>query len=604
MNVRFRRRPAPALLALLLAGAALLPGFSPGAATPAAAQSYDDFVTTAPVTPSTVARGETVTINVSVTSRIATTALVDVEVHGPGGKVFQVFNDGQSFTAGQTRTYPLGWTIADGVALGAYTVHVGVFSPGWGTVYHWNAGAGSLTISDGTPPDNVGAPKVMPLGDSLTDGYNIPGGYRPRLEGLLREDGLRVDFVGSLTNGPAGFRDQEHEGHSGWRIEQITGQAPAWLRAYQPEVVLLLIGTNDMAQNYDPGGAPGRLATLLDTITNTLPQTQVVVSSIPRMGPGPSDVLDRIQAYNAAIPGIVQEKAAAGRKIRYVDAFSVITPDDLAGDWTHMATGGNDKLAATFHPALRDILRASTPPATATALPVATATLTPTATRTATRTPTATATRTATSTATATATPEPPTATVVPPTATVAPPTATVAPPTATVAPPTATVVPPTATVVPPAATATPTATVVLVASATPTVTPTATPPATRTATATQTRTPTATAAAPSFTITAAASPTSVVRGGSSRLNVRVQSRTAGRWLVDVEIYGPNGLAFQRYYDDQAFTAGQTRSYTPTWSVPAGSPAGTYYVKVGVFSPGWTSLHAWADSAGQIEVTP
>ncbi|HVG98365.1 MAG TPA: SGNH/GDSL hydrolase family protein, partial [Chloroflexota bacterium] len=376
MNVRIGRRPARGLLALLFAGAALLPGFAPWAAASASAQSFDDFVTTAPVTPSSVAQGETVTINAAVTSRIATTALVDVEVHGPGGKVYQAFNDSQSFSAGQTRTYPLGWTIADGVAPGAYTVHIGIFSPGWGTVYHWNAGAGSLTVTDGAPPPNQGAPKVMPLGDSLTDGYNIPGGYRPELQALLQSDGLQVDFVGSLTNGPAGFRDQEHEGHSGWRIEQIDGQARAWLTASQPEVVLLLIGTNDMAQNFDPAGAPGRLSALLDTITSTLPQTRVIVSSIPRMGPGPSDVLDRIQAYNAAIPGIVQQKAAAGRRVSYVDAFSVITPDDLWGDWTHLAASGDRKLAETFHPALRDILRAAAPP-TATPLPVATATSVP-----------------------------------------------------------------------------------------------------------------------------------------------------------------------------------------------------------------------------------
>ena len=135
-----------------------------------------------------------------------------------GGKFVQTYNDAQVFAAGQTRAYTLGWTIPDGVAPGAYTVHIGIFSPGWGTVYHWNAGAGSLTVTDGTPPPNAGAPKVMPLGDSLTDGYYTPGGYRPDLAELLGQDGLLVDYVGSLANGPAGFRDQEHEGHSGWRI--------------------------------------------------------------------------------------------------------------------------------------------------------------------------------------------------------------------------------------------------------------------------------------------------------------------------------------------------------------------------------------------------
>ena len=42
----------------------------------------------------------------------------------------------------------------------------------------------------------------MPLGDSLTDGYNIPGGYRIELVSRLDADDLDVDFVGSLRNGP------------------------------------------------------------------------------------------------------------------------------------------------------------------------------------------------------------------------------------------------------------------------------------------------------------------------------------------------------------------------------------------------------------------
>ena len=78
-----------------------------------------------------------------------------------------------------------------------------------------------------------------------------------------------------------------------------------------------------------------------------------------------------------------------------------------------------------------------------------------------------------------TATPVPPTATPVPPTATPVPPTATPVPPTATPVPPTATPVPPTATPVPPTATPQPTATPVP-PTATP-VPPTATPQPTAT---------------------------------------------------------------------------------------------------------------------------
>ena len=67
----------------------------------------------------------------------------------------------------------------------------------------------AATLGDSTPI------VVMPLGDSLTDGYNIPGGYRIDLVSRLDADDLDVDFVGSLRNGPSSLRDRDHEGHSG-----------------------------------------------------------------------------------------------------------------------------------------------------------------------------------------------------------------------------------------------------------------------------------------------------------------------------------------------------------------------------------------------------
>ena len=64
--------------------------------------------------------------------------------------------------------------------------------------------------------------RVLPLGDSITDGAGAPGGYRLRLYQLLTNAGFNVDFVGTLTdNGAPGLPDPDHEGHSGWRIDQI-----------------------------------------------------------------------------------------------------------------------------------------------------------------------------------------------------------------------------------------------------------------------------------------------------------------------------------------------------------------------------------------------
>ena len=77
--------------------------------------------------------------------------------------------------------------------------------------------AGLVTTAAPVPAhaESNGGVRVMPLGDSITDGYNVPGGYRINLWQRLAAGRYTVDFVGSGFNGPASLGDHDHEGHSG-----------------------------------------------------------------------------------------------------------------------------------------------------------------------------------------------------------------------------------------------------------------------------------------------------------------------------------------------------------------------------------------------------
>jgi hypothetical protein len=117
-------------------------------ATATSAGTQPSYTTGASVSPSSVKRGSPASITASVKSGTATSVLVDVEVYDSAGqKVFQQAWDNQSFTAGQTRTFTAAYTPAASAATGTYTVMIGVFSPGWGTLYSWNSSAAALTIS-------------------------------------------------------------------------------------------------------------------------------------------------------------------------------------------------------------------------------------------------------------------------------------------------------------------------------------------------------------------------------------------------------------------------------------------------------------------------
>jgi hypothetical protein len=327
------------------------------------------FTTNAVVTPLSGPPGSAPSATISVTSTDAMNVLVDVEVFSAAGaRIHQNTFDNQAFAAGQTREFRVTWNVPAVTPAGTQIVKVGIFTAGWGTLFHWNDYAGTYAVFNlATPTGDV--IKIMPLGDSLTDGFNIPGGYRTELWARLRADGRNIDFVGSLQNGPASLPDKHHEGHSGWRIDQIAAAVQNWLTVYQPHIVLLLIGTNDVAQDYELATAPDRLSGLIDQITATLPETHLIVGSIPRMG-APQD-LAQVQAYNAAIPGLVDGKRAAGKRVSFVDIFSVIAVADLHTDFTHMATSGNTNLASAWYAALQPVLSPAPPP------PAATPTATP-----------------------------------------------------------------------------------------------------------------------------------------------------------------------------------------------------------------------------------
>lgn len=217
---------------------------------------------------------------------------------------------------------------------------------------------GSLTAS--AKADTASSPcasspcRVLPLGDSITDGYNVPGGYRIDLEDLAATDGYGIDFVGSQSNGPADLADHDHEGHSGWRIDQIQAIVRARLATYTPDIVLLHIGTNDIGQGYLVSAAPNRLQRLVQTIVNDAPGALVVVASIiPINNPG----LERsVVTFNRRIPGMVSRFSSGGDNVQYVNMHDALTTSDLA-DGVHPNEGGYDRMAATWYDAIAGSLR-------------------------------------------------------------------------------------------------------------------------------------------------------------------------------------------------------------------------------------------------------
>lgn len=195
--------------------------------------------------------------------------------------------------------------------------------------------------------------KIMPLGDSNTKGWGSwdLGAYRDDLWELFENSNSNVDFVGSHATGPEGF-DRDNSGYSGWRIRDIDSAVDGWLNDAQPDMVLLMIGTNDILRDDNISQAPSRFNNLIDNITNQLPDTQVLVGSIPPISRSEEQKQEAIK-FNSHLPGIIESKAVQGKNVSYVDINSELTPDDLY-DGIHLTVEGYSKIADSWYDAILD----------------------------------------------------------------------------------------------------------------------------------------------------------------------------------------------------------------------------------------------------------
>jgi lysophospholipase L1-like esterase len=193
----------------------------------------------------------------------------------------------------------------------------------------------------------------MPLGDSITDGYSTPGGYRIRLWTLLASrDRTALNFVGSLKNGPQ--YDKDHEGHTAWRIDDIRRYIDGWMASAQPDAVLLNIGDNDVLQNYALASAPARLKDLVLRICADHRGVRVLVSNL--IGGVGSEA--GTAAFNAKVPGVVAAVVSEGCRATFVDMHKSIHASDLA-DGHHPTLAGYNKMADVWYPYLAPLMARS-----------------------------------------------------------------------------------------------------------------------------------------------------------------------------------------------------------------------------------------------------
>jgi len=141
------------------------------------------------------------------------------------------------------------------------------------------------------------------------------GGYRLPLFRLANKSMKSITFVGANASGPATVDGlpfpRANSGYSGYIIDTVAGRQgisqffPAQIVKYKPNIILLMIGTNDV----DTGETdiPTRLANLMDSMLNADPKLLLVVAQIvPQQQAVPDTLNVNVRAFNAAIPALVK----------------------------------------------------------------------------------------------------------------------------------------------------------------------------------------------------------------------------------------------------------------------------------------------------------
>ena len=213
------------------------------------------------------------------------------------------------------------------------------------------AGAGGTGGSGGDfdPCPATDPCKILPLGDSITFGIQYEGAYRVELFHKALADGKKITYVGSQMNGPSMVDNMpfphNHEGHSGYTIDQMKPFAMTTDVPYMPNIITLHIGTND-TYGSTPSGAPMRLQALVDLITSTYPNTLLVVAKIV---PYPSQAANT-KLINDSIPDTVNSRAMQGKHVIMADCNTgFMTSSMLSSDSIHPNQTGYNFMGDQFY---------------------------------------------------------------------------------------------------------------------------------------------------------------------------------------------------------------------------------------------------------------
>ena len=151
-----------------------------------------------------------------------------------------------------------------------------------------------------------------------------------RFKIIFLADNLNIDFIGSQT------------------AALING---GLLTNYQPDIVLLMAGTNDILRSDDASTVIAELNQLIDILQEELPDVPIFVSDLAPIDPAfkGEQRANIVAEVNAQLSGLAEQQ---GSQVTYVNGSSSLGLDDLVDDGIHPSAAGYQVIGDAWYDAL------------------------------------------------------------------------------------------------------------------------------------------------------------------------------------------------------------------------------------------------------------
>jgi outer membrane murein-binding lipoprotein Lpp len=212
---------------------------------------------------------------------------------------------------------------------------------------------------------------IAPYGNSITQAANNQQSYRYQLWKKLIDANISFDFVGTMNSNNGGNPttrvdykgkqfDPDHEGHWGWRADEILNSMGTWLTKYTPDMVLFHIGSNDCIQNQDLNSTINELTQIVSKLRSDNKNVIIFMATLIPCNAS-TQAATNVNNLNAKIKTLVTQLNTDTSPVILVDQNSGITSSDLY-DGVHPGPTGEAKMAQKWFDAINKFITTSAQP--------------------------------------------------------------------------------------------------------------------------------------------------------------------------------------------------------------------------------------------------